>query len=199
VEPLPVEVSEHASDPPNPWAGYQLALQRGLDDPTNPTHVLVLQDDIVVCSNFAAACQQIASTNPDVPVSLFQSWLPDAARLAFRDASMVGRCYAPYPISQKWAPVLGVLWPAGAARRFLEWATSGVKLPGYPNLVASDDAVLGEWLRRRQEPFLLTVPCLVEHPDREPSLIGKRAQWGKDKARVALDFIGDRDPLQYDW
>lgn len=200
VAPLPVEVSEHSSRPPNPWEGYQLALERGLDDPTQPTHVLVLQEDVEVCRDFGAIMRRIADRNPDIPVSLFVSWLPDAARLAVFDASIAGECYARFPFGQKWAPVIAVLWPVRAAERFLTWARSGEhKLPGYPNLVASDDAVLGEWIRRKQEPLLLTVPSIVDHPDRAPSVIGKKAQWGKDKARIAALFIGNGDPFRYAW
>lgn len=198
LAPLPVVVSPHASEPPNPWAGYQLALQSGLKDPTCPTHVLVLQDDSVVCQNFAEAITRIATSKPDEPVVLFHSRLPPRSAADIVRAAKARECYVRFWPS-KFVPAVAILWPVAAGERFLRWANSGVRLPGYPNVIRSDDAVIGEWQRRNQETIWATSPSLVDHPDRVQSIIGKRAQWGRDKGRVAHFFIGQENPLSYSW
>lgn len=194
-----VEVSIHSSDPPSPWTGYKLALQRGLEDPTNPTHVLVLQEDVLICRNFPLAVEQIAKAKTDQPVALFLSWLPP--RLA-KDARLAARKNQRYiqAAPANFCPVVAVLWPVEAAARFLDWA-SRAKLPGHPDRVHSDDAVLGDWIKRMREVVWITVPSLVQHPDMVPSVKGRNnIGWGKDKNRVALNWIGpDRDPLELDW
>lgn len=193
---MPVEVSLHSSTPPNPWLGYKLALQRGLQDPTNATHVLVLQDDVVVCRNLTPALDRIIEIVPDDCVTLFHSYLPNNNKVALLKALT----YGPPLIRSKYAkfwPVLCVLWPRAKAEHFLLWSETA-KLPG-GHRVASDDAVFGEWGRRHQETLWITVPSLIEHPDQVESLIGKRALWGRDKGRCALHFIGDCDPLEIDW
>src|SRR6476659_10130273 len=54
---LPTEVSLHSSDPPDPFAGYRACLS---DIPADVTHLLVIQDDTVVCRNFAGAVDCIS-------------------------------------------------------------------------------------------------------------------------------------------
>lgn len=196
VAPLPVEISEHVSDPPNPWDGYQLALERGLEDSTDPTHVLVLQDDAFVCRNFAPAVSSIAATNERL-VSLFIAHDPRVMAGRQLQAVKAGQCYFTYGVSQ-FVPAIALLWPAQKARDFLEWARSGVRLPGQPMPdgtidVRSDDAVIGDWHRRRQEHVLCTAPSLVEHlPDVSSTI-------GKPLGRKAKLFIGEEDPLAYAW
>lgn len=193
---MPAEVSMHASAPPNPWLGYKLALHRGLEDPTKPSHVLVLQDDVEVCRNLTPAVDALVKARPDDCITLFHSYLPNQNKipllqaLKYREPLVLSR-YA------KFWPVLAVIWPRPKAEQFLRWAESA-RLPG-GDRVASDDAVFGEWGRRHQERLWITVPSLVEHPDQVESLIGKRALWGRDKGRCALHYIGEGDPLSISW
>lgn len=189
-------VCPHSSDPPNPWEGYQLALESGLADSTNPTHVLVLQDDTRVCQNFAEAVQRIAMSNPDTPVTLFLAHDPRVVAGELLKTLKRGEHYFVYRVS-KFVPAVALLWPIAKAREFLDWARSGVQLPGVPRAdrtidVRSDDAVIGEWHRRTQQRILCTAPSLVEHaPDVESTI-------GKPLGRRAKLFI-DGDPLAYTW
>lgn len=197
VAPLPVVVCPHSSDPPNPWKGYEQALEDGVNDSMNPTHVLVLQDDVQVCRNFALAVTRIARRNPDIPVSLFLAHDPRAVGRDLLLALKAGEPYFGYRVS-KFVPAVAMLWPAQKAREFLEWTRSGVRLPG-PVLsdktidVRSDDAVIGEWHRRTQQRILCTAPSLVEHDPQVVSTIGKPL------GRKARLFIGADDPLAYEW
>lgn len=100
---------------------------------------------------------------------------------------------------QDFAPVVAMLWPRQKVEEFLEWAKDA-KLPGMPN-PRSDDAVVGSWMKFTRQTILATVPSLVEHPDDVVSVKkdGFIDTWGKDRGRKACWFIGDEDPLQYDW
>lgn len=193
--PLRVEISTHESVPPNPWYGYKKALS---ELPLGESHVVVLQDDIEVCQNFAPAVERIAERHPDNVVVLFLAKLPPhLAGAALRTAKRKGVYVRTRLRSNDFMPVVGVLWPCRKAAEFLAWAEDA-KLPGYPRETRSDDAVAGRWAAVTKQEIIFTVPSLVEHPDREPSLIGRRALWGKDGGRVALMFC-EGDPLRYDW
>lgn len=198
LSPLKAEVSAHSSDPPSPWDGYKQALRSLLDDPSDPTHGLVIQEDTIVCKNFAAAVTAIAEVKAD-PVCLFLSWLPNPMARDARQALIKNERYI-RARPAKFVPAVAILWPLESAARFLEWSESGVRLPGHPGQVRSDDACLAEWVRRKRETIWLTCPSLVEHPDNVDSVKGRNnSAWGKDKGRVALSFIGERDPMELDW
>lgn len=195
LDPLPVEVSLHSSDPPNPWEGYKKAIA----DPPDCTHLVVLQDDVQLCRNFPLAVTRIAQAKGD-PVCLFLAWLPNNVAADARRAAIAGEHYIRYRPASKFCPVVAMLWPIGALERFKAWAEVS-PLPGRPN-PGSDDAIVGEWYRRNQfnENIWCTVPSLVEHPDTEESIWKRRGEvWGRDKGRTAALFIGDGDPLRYDW
>lgn len=195
LEPLPTEVSFHSSDPPNPWEGYKKAIA----DPPDCTHLLVIQEDALVCNNFPLAVEQIAQAKAD-PVALFLAWLPRNVAVDAFQASLRGERYIRYRPGSKFCPVVALLWPIDALERFKAWAACN-PLPGRPT-PASDDAIVGEWYKRNQasETIWVSVPSLVEHPDMTESVKGRRNEvWGRDKGRVAAMYIGDEDPLSYDW
>lgn len=197
---MEASVSLHSADPPNPWEGYQRALQRGLDLPTNPTHLLVLQDDVVLCRHLPRAVREIAKSKPSDPVVLFTSYVPMHLAHECRLAMKFGdKRYVLFRGGNRLCPVVAVMWPIEAARDFLEWTTSS-RLPGdtLPSGPRSDDAVVGEWVRRTGRTVWVTVPSLVEHPDEEDS-IWKGPQTGPG-GRKALFWIGpDANPLDLDW
>jgi hypothetical protein len=94
-------------------------------------------------------------------------------------------------------PVVAVLWSREAAVDLLDW-TSSNRLPGDPR-PRSDDAVVGRWARQTRQTVLATTPSLVQHPDEERSLVGRRHGAGRIEWRVAHAYIGDDDPLTLDW
>jgi hypothetical protein len=195
LAPLPVEVSVHSSEPPSPWLGYKQALS----DLPDCTHLLLLQEDVLICRNLPLAVEKIAEAKPDNPVCLFLSWLPNHIVKDARQALLHGQRYI-VARPAKFCPVVAVLWPVTAVERFLSWAEAA-KLPGHPGHVRSDDAVLAEWIRRMHETVWIALPSLVEHPDTVPSVKGRNnAAWGRDKGRRALQWVGpERDPLELDW
>ena len=190
-----MEISTHSSDPPNPWEGYQQALRSGLSDESDPSHVLILQEDVVVCNNFPKALRKVSKAKPDDPISSSSPACLDTP---------AGRCIAPpsaealiraYP-GDLFFPALAILWPSKIAREFLEWAgllACPVTRTWWPPTTPSS----GSGSRRHRPPPGTPFP-LVDHPDQVESVIGKRAQWGKGRNRVALMFC-DGEPLAYTW
>jgi hypothetical protein len=197
LKPMPVELSVHSSDPPSPWEGYKQALQSGIDDSTEPTHLLVLQEDVKVSRNLPPAVEKIATTFPDDPVCLFISWLPRNVSAQCTKDLAQGKRYTLIQPGSRFAPVIAVLWPVHRAASFLEWAKTA-SLPGIRGECRSDDAAFGHWIASTQARVWVTNPSLVEHPDKVDSLIGRRAMWGMDKGRVALRFH-EGDALDFDW
>ena len=191
LAPLETTVSLHSSTPGNPWMGYRQALT----DLPECSHVLVVQDDARPCANFAAAAEKIAEANEDVPVALFLAYLPRVTASNATRAMKLNQRYADVNF-RDFVPAIAILWPRHKAEEMMAWTEANPKLPGNPN-PRSDDAIIGYWMRRTRQRLRVSVPSLVEHPDLVPSLIGRRAAWGKDRGRVAL-FMAE-DGLAYDW
>lgn len=187
-----VQVVEDASKPPNPWHGYQKCLS----DLRGYSHVLVIQDDAIVCKNFPETVQRIMAARPDRVISMFVGGLRNRTTRNFLRALTVHERYMEIYFRDI-HHVVAVLWPASTAKDFMNW-TASHDIPGMP-APRSDDAVFGSWARLSKNRVLCTVPCLVEHPDDVQSTVGLRAKGGNDKGRVAVNFIGDADPLELDW
>jgi hypothetical protein len=188
LSPLPVEVIEHSSEPPSPWAGYALCLT----DMPECSHLLVLQDDAVPVLNFVPAVRSVAARYPNTPVCLWVSKQPAGTASRARRAIQRGHIYAPvYPIGP-FVPIVTMLWPRHKAEEFMEWTRSGVKLPGHPN-PRSDDSVVAKWMKDTRQDLMLTVPSLVEHSD-VPSVKGIRNAPTGWKAL----FLAE-DAANYEW
>lgn len=191
LDGLAVEVIEHCSTPPNPWAGYRRCMAA---PPSYATHLLIVQDDVQICHNFVPAVKQIAEANPDAPVCLFLGRLPADTKPRVHQAMKMGRRY----VTLSWRsflPIVAVLWPVAKLVEFREWTEAFPYLPGTRE-PRSDDAMAGRWKMVTRQMVRATVPSLVEHPDEELSTVGLRAQWG-GKPRVAA-YLAD-DASAFDW
>ena len=182
----------HESDPPNPLAGYRQALT----DPPDCTHLIVLQDDATVCTDFAARVTSAVEEHPDAPIVLFIARLPKHMAPEIMKAINQRRRFVQMR-PKHFIPVVGVAWPIEAAADFREWIPTA-RLPGrHPP--RSDDGAAFYWARDRRRPVWVTVPSLVQHLDQQESTIGRRAHWGKDSGRTALAFVDDYAPGTFDW
>lgn len=187
LSPLPVEISLHASSPPNPWAGYKQALERFVSHENS--HGIVLQDDAVVCRDFPLAVTAAIEERPDSVLSLWVGALRGRTTRDFHLAQQRG---------ERWSPLyfrdihftVALVWPRELAEAFLEWA-SEAKIPGWARSQQSDDAVVGAWARRTKRQFWACVPCLVEHNDEVESTIGRPRG---DRGRRAISFIDSPFP-----
>lgn len=187
---VPTTISLHASEPPNPWEGYK----RCLADLPDRGHLLIVQDDVRVSRGFAEALEKVAG---EVPTALFLARLPvRISRMALR-ATKRGERYVTARLAiNEFCPVVAVLWPVEKALQFRTWTEENPHKLGHPR-PRSDDGVLGRWSALTRQDIRFTVPSLVEHPDQEPSLIGRKAHWGRDKGRVAQWFA--EDASEFEW
>lgn len=96
---------------------------------------------------------------------------------------------------RSFCPVVAVVWPVELSQEFLRWSLSA-RLPGSSN-PASDDAALGHWTVRTKNRVLASCPSIVQHPDEETSIIGRRAMWGRDLGRTSPLF--DEEAAALEW
>jgi hypothetical protein len=192
---LTVEIiTDEETHDPNPWRNYKRCLS---DLPSYATHLVVIQDDAQVCHNFPQAVEQVVKARPENVLSLFVGGLSNRTKRDFLLALKAGRSWSPVNFRDI-HHVVCLIWPVAKAQSFLAWAETAT-LPGHKRMPRSDDAIVGYWARSQHETVWATVPSLVEHPDDVASTVGRRAKGGEDKGRVALSFIGERDPLEINW
>lgn len=190
---IPAEVCLHSSTPPNPWEGYKACLR----DIPDCSHLLVIQDDARPALNFAAALEQIAKRNPSTPVVLFLAKLPRRISVLALRAAKNREAYVGTGMRQsEFCPVVAILWPRKKAEEFLTWAEENPRRLGHPS-PRSDDGVLGRWAAFTHQLIRFSVPSIVQHDDREDSLIGRQAMWGKDSGRTALLFAEDASVVSW--
>jgi hypothetical protein len=172
-----------ASDPQrSPWRCYRACLQT-----FSPaaTHLLIVQDDVLVCRDFPDALAAVIAARPDVPVALFvPGVMPNSRRVL--DACWAGDRWAELDVLT-WAPVVAVVWPRGHVGRLLEFAAA----KDYPPSRFGDDSIVGDYAREQAVTIWATVPSLVEHPDTEASLVGTVAMGGANPQRVAACWLGE--------
>lgn len=190
MAPLSVEISLHASDPPNPLHGYQQALT----DPPDCTHLLIVQDDVRVCNDFAATLGRMLKHKRDDPIALFLSRLPRADYVAALRARKSGRSFI-IMRGRGFCPVVGMVWPIEKSQDFLRW-THTARLPG-GKTPRSDDAAVAHWMQHTKNRVLACVPSIVQHPDVEESIIGLRAMWGRNKSRTSEIFDPAADLVRW--
>jgi hypothetical protein len=186
--------TDHEVGDPSPWRNYL----RCLSDLPESGHIVILQDDAIVCRNFSPAVERIVAARPENPICLF---LPGGkvtyTSRFFLQAQAAGQHYTEL-IFRDFFPAVGVIWPIPKVKVFLQWLETA-NCPGLRKPWTSDDAVLGEWQKQTKEKILVTIPCLVEHPDDTESIVGREARAGADRSRIAISYIGDTDPLSLDW
>lgn len=186
LEPLPVEVFVHESDPPHPWQNYRACL----DYQGDADHLLVVQDDAIPAPGFSVAAERIAAANSDTPICLFMGALPASTAARIRRAKPDVR-YVPLGQSS-FMPLVCVLWPTHVAQEFLDWSTTA------RGMTRADDGNASRWLRATRRQVLVAVPSIVQHDDGVPSVKGGRdhVPW-QEAWRQAL-LLAD-DAADYDW
>ena len=163
-----------------------------MKNPPDCDHLLIVQDDVVPVPGFVDVLGKIAR---DVPVCLFIARLPRDTRPRVDQARKMERRYV--RLSQRsFMPVVAVLWPIEKMVEFDAWTEENSYLPGQRE-PRSDDAMAGRWKMINRQEVLACVPSIVQHPDLEPSTIGKSSMNGTDRGRMAA-FLAD-DAREYDW
>lgn len=186
LKPLYTEVVSHASIPPDPWSGYKQCLS----NLPECSHVLIIQDDALPVPNFAEAMKKIAESHPSTPVCLFMGAAPASTATQILRSWNKGRRYQPL-LNTSFVPLVACLWPKATAEAFLEWSR-------HNKVTRADDGNAAKFMRRTKQPFVVTIPSLVEHNDYVPSVKGGREHKpGAESWRHALLLAADA--AHYDW
>jgi len=181
-----------ASEPRrSPWRCYRACLQ-ALEP--GASHLLVVQDDAILCRDFAQAIPLLAAARPDDPLCLFVPGVGANQRRVLQ-ACASGALWAELdPLA--WVPCVAVLWPRAQAEALLAFAEQ----KRYPESRSADDAIVGDFSRETRTRFLAPVPSLCDHDDSQRSLVGTANWSGLSPARVAACWLGaELSPLSFAW
>lgn len=165
---------------PIAWRTYRACLSSA---DCNALYTLIIQDDTLPCPGFPEALRSCLSAAEGAPVALFTPRTALRSKIAFWQAQKEGKSFAVLD-RREWVSVVALAWPGEMIPRFLAWADQR----GYgPDRSRADDAIVGEFMRATGTQVLASIPCLVEHPDVEPSLANGRSGWQRNP-RLALEF-----------
>lgn len=191
-------------------AGTQVVTDPGVDDPqrspwrcyracletveATDTHLLIVQDDAQLCRDFPAALEAVVASRPNDPLCLFvPGFAPNVQHIL--EACWRGDRWCALDWTT-FVPVVAVVYPRETAHHVLRYALG----QQYPAFRAADDSILGDFARDTRTTFWATVPSLVEHPDRIPSLVGTAHFAGLAPHRIAACWTGpEMSGLDFDW
>jgi hypothetical protein len=147
------------------------------------THHLVVQDDVVLSTRFAADLYAAVRARPRSAIALYtNSDSPENAHRV-RLAATIGAPFAPLS-AHEWTPTQGLVLPTPLARELAGY------LERFPDETRDDDELVARFCRARSLTVLACVPHLVDH-GRNQSLTGHdeivRATVFAGAARVPRD------------
>lgn len=150
--------------------------------PPQASHLIVVQDDAYPCDHFRERAEEAIAERPDHLVALYAGGAPARTAQWCRDAHKRGERWVDRHPADRYTNTVCLAWPV----QFIE---------GFPSFAASrrwstggDDNVVGSYVLEHGLPVSIRVPSLVQHPDTEPSLFGKRPSAGRNRYRVAAVF-----------
>jgi hypothetical protein len=156
--------------------------------PEGASHVLVAEDDVVTCKDFAAGLERLVHARPDELLALWVGH--NHARYGDRldgGGDGVPHWLRLHPIC---VPVVAPVFPVGVAHRLREFERrSPQKLHWWDDNDAVTRFAVAEHVR-----VLAPQPSLVEHPDVVESVLtgeqgrGRRAHWFVPPYRSALEL-----------
>lgn len=147
---------EPAAANPSALRAARLAWSHASPD---ATHHLVLQDDSLLCPDFADSLLDAIAQQPNAALCLFTEWGSRSAALV-RLAALTGSAFA--AVVDPYLPSQGLVLPREYADGFADASADGED---------TDDGVLGKYVRTVGLPAYVMVPNLVEHGD-SPSIVG---------------------------
>ncbi len=160
------------------WRAHRACLEA---TPESASHLLVLQDDVIVQPNFKARTMEALDRHPETLLLLFVPGFPRERRSQMV-AKAAGNKYAPF-IPGAFVPVVAVLYPRSVVEGLLAWADKPGDRYRRP-LRGADDGIVANYCRTRRIHPLMMVPCAVEHDESVPS-VGKGTRHGPHR-RAAL-------------
>ena len=143
--------------------------------PTDATHVMVLQDDIILCNSFLYYCEKIVSMFGELIISLFP--------IQFINRKVVGRLpiQSPYILTNELSGCGIIMKREYIYPCVLSWSDE----------LYGDDVNIQAWAKRNLIGIITTIPSLIQH-------IGIQSVF--DNSRSIGSFWDFReDPSEVDW
>jgi hypothetical protein len=167
---------------PETWRTARVAWWDFMVAPREPSHHLVLQDDVILCEFFVHGIIRAIEARPDHALSFYANKM-EVGQALLRGDSWV---YHKGPWYNAQAVVLPVGWIPG-------FVAFGDAMEG-----EGDDWRLREYLHAIGARMLLSAPCLVQHDAPESSLLGHGAMPNR---RVTNYFADDLkiNVMDIDW
>lgn len=150
--------------------------------PADATHRVVIQDDAWPCEGFHVKAVTALEERPDSLVCFFVPHSAGGGRNRMLRASAKGEQWTLIG-GGGWIPTVATSWPTALIEPFIEFASHKrfARQRG-------DDPLVARFVRTRRLEVWATVPSLVDHPDVEPSLIGRPHGAGRIRWRTAAMF-----------
>lgn len=155
--------------------------------PIDATHLLVVQDDAIPCDGFADRLREAVADHPDAIVCAFAPGTGELLR-PFWAAQKRGDRYLHMPV-RTFVPVVCVVYPRHHAEGIPRFAAARRMSVG-----KADDGIVSTYVRAHRVPVVLTVPCLADHDDSEPSLMGMPHGRGHSHRKAAAFVDTAQDP-----
>jgi hypothetical protein len=170
--PTEIVIDPDPEGPRSSWRTYRQALET---TPGWASHRLIIQDDAQPCKRFSELFPGRVAERPDRLLILCVCQEPREGADRVRRAAAIGRrwvtLYGPH------IPTVATVWPIGLIKSFLAWVDLDQQEWGDQIYATNDDWVVGAFVDDPGEIVgaLACVPSLVQHPDTEPSLLGRSA------------------------
>lgn len=142
------------------------------------SHLLIVQDDCRPSHGWRAKADLAIEEHPDALIPLFLAGAPRKSAALAQAAHARGDRWIRMP-NDDWTPTVATIWPRARIAEFMSWRDCYLEPVGI-----GDDNLIGEFTKRCVIPVWVTVPSLIEHPNIEPSLVGKAAG-AEIKMRIA--------------
>jgi hypothetical protein len=133
------------------------------------SHLLIVQDDARPSRGWRALADEAIAEKPDALIVLFLAGAPHKSAALARLAHGLGERWIRMP-NDDWTPTVATIWPRARIAEFLAWRDGYLEPVGI-----GDDNLVGEFTKRCVVPVWATVPSVIDHPNIEPSLVGKQA------------------------
>jgi hypothetical protein len=154
--------------------------------PKGTTHVLLLQDDVLICDNFMPAVRQIVDALPDKPITLFSN------RVSIENARAAGVHYVQLT---KWLMAQTYIMPVSIIDDFIAWAELHIKPSIY-----FDDNRWAMYFYYHGMKVWATAPSLVEHIGWNATTLRPYNEAFDRNNRMARWYIGiQKSALDIDW